>query len=156
MRTESFILATPKRVIPRTSPCEDDRRVRTAPEGHGVHPQTHLVTHNISKKHQVTRIDSETVRRHSVVDLADDARASGFDSEHLLNLHDVVGRGLASNDTCGEGQRASVCANDGTDGQARTVGSHDLSQPFSFDEQLLLAVRVLLNNGTLESRYTLK
>lgn len=61
---------------------------------------TYLVAHDISQQHQMTRIDSETVRSHGVINLADDASASGLDTKNLLDLHDVVGRGLRADDTC--------------------------------------------------------
>lgn len=58
-----------------------------------------LEAHDITQQHDMSGVDSKTVRTHGVVNLLDDACSSRLDSQHLLHLHDVVGRSLESNDT---------------------------------------------------------
>lgn len=94
---------------------------------------THLEAHDVSEQHQVTRIDTETVRVHGVLDLVDDGLARRLDTEHLFDLHDVVRRRLPPDDT---------------------VRDHDLAQTLALDEEVL-ARRRLLNDGSLQARDTL-
>lgn len=48
----------------------------------------------------MTRVDSETVRVHRVVNLTDNRGPRRLDTENLLDLHDVVGRRQVADDTC--------------------------------------------------------
>ena len=66
--------------------------------GH-VH-KTHLVGHDITKQHDVSRVDAHTVTLHGVVDLVDDRLPCSFDTKHLRDFDDVVGRGVLSDDAC--------------------------------------------------------
>lgn len=81
----------------------------------------------------MTRIDTETVRVHGVLDLVDDRLARRLDTEHLFDLHDVVRSRLPADDT---------------------VRDHDLAETLALDEEVL-ARRRLLNDGTLQARDTL-
>lgn len=60
---------------------------------------THLEAHDVAEKHEVARVDTETVRVHGVVDLPDDCLARRLDTQHLLDLHDVVRGRLVTDDT---------------------------------------------------------
>lgn len=60
---------------------------------------TRLEAHDVAEKHEVARVDTETVRVHGVVDLADDRLARRFNAQHLLDLHDVVRGRLVADDT---------------------------------------------------------
>ena len=94
MSTESFILDTPNRVIPSTSPYRwemSGQSAITASRDLSMRSWTHLVGHDISEETRVSRIDSETVRGHGVVNLLDDRRSCSLNSEHRRSLHDLDG-----------------------------------------------------------------
>jgi hypothetical protein len=55
----------------------------------------------------VTRIDSETVRVHRVVDLTDNRCPRRLNTENLLDFHNVVGCREVADDTC-EGRALSA------------------------------------------------
>jgi hypothetical protein len=59
-------LATPKRVMPKTSPCRENELV---PVVMCDVRETSLVRHDISKKHDVAGIYAHSVRRHGVLNL---------------------------------------------------------------------------------------
>ena len=46
------------------------------------------------------RVDTHTVTLHGVVDLVDDSLPCSFDTKHLRDFDDVVGRGVLSDDAC--------------------------------------------------------
>lgn len=95
IRTLSFIFATPNRVIPNTSPYKIHdvsshlsirRRVKTG-----------LVRHDVSKKHNMPRVDAHTVTRHCVLNLIDDRPTGCLNTQYLGRLDDVVRRRMLSN-----------------------------------------------------------
>jgi hypothetical protein len=91
MSTLSFILATPNRVIPRTSPFAIVRMEKRWER------YAHLVGHDVSEKGDVTGVDAHAVWRHRVLNLVDDRPARRLDTKDLGNLHDMVGRGILAN-----------------------------------------------------------
>ena len=58
----------------------------------------YLVRHDISKQHDMSRIDVHIVRFHSVLDLVNDRLTGGLDTQHLSDLDDMVGRCVLSDD----------------------------------------------------------
>ena len=92
MSTLSFILATPKRVIPNTSPCgEAGGSARAADIVNNV-AVAYLVCHNISEKHHMARVYAHTMCGHGVLNLIDDGSSCSFNAQNLRHLHYVVRR----------------------------------------------------------------
>lgn len=60
----------------------------------------YLVGHNISQQHNMPRVDDHVVRFHGILDLVDDGSSCGFDTKHLGDLDDMIGRRMFPNDTC--------------------------------------------------------
>jgi hypothetical protein len=94
MSTLSFILATPKRVIPRTSPYYEDKLAPYAL----LKGDTSLVRHDISKEHDMAGINAHAVRGHGVLDLIDDGSSGRFDTQDLGHFHDVIRRRVFTHD----------------------------------------------------------
>ena len=150
MSTESFIFATPNRVIPRTSPYFQQIFVSSLCRA-SVSVETDLVAHDVTQEHDMSRIDSQSVRTHRVMNLLDDRRSRRFDTEHFFDLHDVIRRGFESDDTC-----ESTISGVRREGKTKlTICRHDFSQTHSLDEQLLLSIRLLLDDRSSESRNSL-
>lgn len=61
--------------------------------------RTYLVGHDVSKQHDVPRIDTHAVTLHGVLDLVDDRPPRGLNSKDLRDLDDVVGGCLLANNT---------------------------------------------------------
>ena len=152
MSTESFILDTPNRVIPSTSPCRSETRREsaiTASRDSSMGCRTHLVGHDISEETRVSRIDSETVRGHGVVNLLDDRRSCSLDSEHRRRLHDLDGenhmRGRVSRLKVRPARKSFLRAYmDGRRlGSDDTLHVHDRLQTVTLDEQVVLGLLLL-------------
>lgn len=92
MRTLSFILARPKRVMPRISPY-DPRVIETLSSQSSMHhsasslhndlqqlDSTHLIGHEIRQQHDVSAVDAHTVVYHGVLDLVNDGGPRRFDA----------------------------------------------------------------------------
>ena len=58
-----------------------------------------LVRHDISKQHDVTRINRHSVRRHGMLDFVIDSLSGSFDTQDLACFHDVIRSGLDPIDT---------------------------------------------------------
>ena len=86
MSTLSFIFATPKRVIPNTSPYGEGQLVRSTLWVNEVY----LICHDISKKHHMARVNAHTMCGHGVLDLVDDGSSGRFNAQDLSHLHYVV------------------------------------------------------------------
>ena len=59
----------------------------------------YLVRHDISKQHDMSRVDTHAVTLHSVLNFVDDSAAGGFDTQHLRSFNDVIRCGVFTNDT---------------------------------------------------------
>jgi len=94
MSTLSFILATPKRVMPRTSPYYENELEPYAL----LKRETSLVRHDISKEHDMAGIYAHAVRGHGVLDLIDDGPSGRFDTQDLGHFHDVIRRRAFTHD----------------------------------------------------------
>lgn len=70
MKTLSFILAMPKRVMPSTSPCACVRG-GTCARGRGKRIR-HLEGHQVRHKHGVARVDVDAVVGHDILHLVHD------------------------------------------------------------------------------------
>lgn len=103
----------------------------------------------------MTWVDTETVRSHRVIDLSNNTGASSFDTENLLDLHDVVGSRLGANNTCKRKRRSMLLGSAEVATKPLTIGSHDLSKTLSFDEKFLLTASVGLDDGALETGHSL-
>jgi hypothetical protein len=77
MSTLSFIFATPKRVMPKTSPCCENE---LAPLVMYDVKETSLVRHDIPKKHDVAGIYAHAMRRHGVLNLINDGSSRRFNA----------------------------------------------------------------------------
>jgi hypothetical protein len=58
-----------------------------------------LVSHDISKQHDVTRIDRHSVRRHCMLNLVINRLSCSFNTENIACFHDVIRSGLDTIDT---------------------------------------------------------
>jgi hypothetical protein len=52
--------------------------------------QTYLVRHDITQQHDVSWINTHTVRLHGMLNLVVDGPAGSFDPEDFGSLHDVI------------------------------------------------------------------
>lgn len=86
IRTLSFIFATPNRVIPRTSPYDNEELAREF----GITPHSYFVGHNIAKQHDVTRVNTHSVTLHGILDFVDDGPSCSFNPQHFCRLNDMV------------------------------------------------------------------
>ena len=97
IRTLSFILATPKRVIPKTSPCCS--RTKSACAQRCIASKAYLISHDIAKQHDMARINIHTVFLHCVLNFVDYGWSSSFNAQHLSYFNDMVGRSLLAHDS---------------------------------------------------------
>lgn len=64
----------------------------------GIWP--YLVRHDVSEKHDMSWVDTHTVRLHGMLDFVVNCPASGFDAEHFGHIHYVVRPRLGADDAC--------------------------------------------------------
>lgn len=95
----------------------------------------HLVSHNISQQHNMSRIDIHAVTLHRVLDLVDDGLPRGFNPKNLCDVDDVVGRGLFANDSC-ERKSSAVISTAGK--RHQTFCNHTCLQSITLDEKLFI------------------
>lgn len=92
-----------------------------------------FIGHDISEQHDMSRINRHSVRRHGMLNLVVDGLSSGFDTEHLASLHDVIRSGLYAVDTW---QYQRLLPLDRIRiARQHTICAHDLSQTVTSDEQ---------------------
>jgi hypothetical protein len=60
----------------------------------------YLVSHDVSEKGDMSRIDAHAMRLHCVLDLVDDSASRRFDAQNLGYLNNVVGGSVLADDAC--------------------------------------------------------
>jgi hypothetical protein len=98
--------------------------------------ETSLIRHDISKEHDVARIDAHAMRGHGVLDFIDDCLSSRFYTQDLGHFHDVIrGRMFAHN---AWGVRRWVVSGVNLTCPSRpTFRYHYLLQAIAFNKKLL-------------------